>query len=239
MSKKKSEDTAIATIEPYAIMTMEQSYLQSVIKENLGQDRLDVNDLDLVKMPSGGSPVWTLPGIDRERAAESFSGIIIHVLNNRVYWQKAFTGEQNPPDCFSSDGMVGYGNPGGACDACPLAQWGSAVEGNGQDCRLKRLLIILTQDSILPIVLRLSPTSIGASKKYFVRLAGKTTPYSAVVTKFGLEKDKSAGGISYSKATFEVERALEAEEIARVRQYQIAIRPILEKTRIVQEAHDE
>lgn len=239
MSKKKNEETALAVIEPYAIMSLDPSELKATISENLGQDRLDVSDLDLVKMPSGGAIAWTLPGIDRKRSVETFSGIIIHVLTQRVYWQKAFTGEQNPPDCFSSDGMIGTGTPGGACDTCPLSQWGSAEKGNGQACRQNRLLFILTEDSILPLVLRLSPTSLGPAKKYFVRLAGKTTPYSAVVTRFGLKEEKSGGGIAYSSATFEVERILEPDEIAKIRQYQQGIRPILEKTRIPQTPHED
>jgi hypothetical protein len=46
----------------------------------------------------------------------------------------------------------------------------------------------------------LPPSAIGAVKKYFLSLASRGVPYSAVVTRFSLVPDKSSGGISYSLA---------------------------------------
>jgi hypothetical protein len=233
MAKLKQEDS-IAVIEQYSVLTLATEELKSVIADNMGQDRLEVTDLDLVKMPSGGSLAWTLPTIEGEDAAKTFEGIIVHWKNQRSYYKDAFSGQSNPPDCFSSNGKLGIGTPGGDCEVCPLAQWGSAEKGNSQACRQNRLLFILRPESFLPLVLRLSPASIAASKQYFVRLAARNQSIYETVTEFGLVKEQSKDGIAYSKATFRPVRTLAAEETARFKAYKLAMTPILDRTTIIE-----
>jgi hypothetical protein len=237
MAKKEE---SIAVLEPaqiatsdYLALTLEPSSVATAIKENLGNDRLEAKDLDVVKIPAGGSLAWELPSLEGLQSVKEFSGIIIHWVQPRVFWESAFTGENNPPDCYSPDGIKGLGKPGGDCETCSFAQWGSGAN-NGQACRQNRQLFVLLPDAMLPIVVRLSPTSIAPCKKFFVQLASRSIPYSGVVTKFALEKDKSATNITYSRATFSIERKLEPEEYKRAQAFRAAIQPQLERAIILE-----
>ena len=88
-----------------------------------------------------------------------------------------------------------------ACATCPFNQFGS--KGQGKACRNGIRLYLLRSGEILPLVLSVPPTSIRNLSNYVAkRLVAKGKRLDAVITKVALKKDKSAGGITYSKMTF-------------------------------------
>ena len=219
----------VANVDQYAVLEMDTQDLQEIISENLGGESLSPSDLDRVKIPSGGGTTWTIPDIDGERDEREIEGVVVFWKNVRAYWETEYDGSNNPPDCYSDDGDVGIGNPGGRCSQCPLSQWGSDSKGGkGQECKQMRLMFVLQETSLLPLVIVLPPTSLANSKKYFLRLASAGVPYWGVTTKFTLEKDKSEGGIMYSKATLSAGAKLSPEARAKVKTYADSLRPALQ-----------
>jgi hypothetical protein len=80
-------------------------------------------------------------------------------------------------------------------------------------------IYIVEEDNAFPVLLALPPTSTGNWKDYMKRLAGKMKSVYGVVTKVKLEKDKSEGGISYSKAAFSKAEDLSREEKRAIKAY--------------------
>lgn len=233
--------TELIPVEEYAAITMPQADLMEVIRENLGGETISEFDLDRVKMPSGGGRTWSVPTLDGEEDKREVEGVIVYYRDARSYWSTPFEGGSEPPDCSSPDAQFAQGDPGVSvptdphgrliCAQCPHSQFGSAEgDSNAQACRLGRLLFLLTPETLLPLVVALPPTSVQFAKRYFLRLASRAVPYSGVVTKIGLDKTKSGGGIEYSIATFSMGARLEGEQLERIRAYAAELRPAFERT---------
>ena len=182
---------------------------------------------DKVKIPSGGG--LSLEVIDDNGEAKPASELVGVVLDHypiNAYWEGKYTGENNPPDCSSMDGITGFTKDDTAfeypikCKDCPKNQWGSDPEGGkGKACKNMIRIYIVEEGNAFPVLLALPPTSTGNWRDYMKRLAGKMKSIYGVVTKVKLEKDKSEGGISYSKATFSKADELRPEERQAIKAY--------------------
>jgi len=208
--------------------------LATLIRENVGGTTVSPFDLDRVKIPSGEAISWAVPGLRGEESVKEIQGIIISFKDTRGYWKGKFTGGNAPPQCISDDGQTGRGDPGGKCEVCPLAQFGSDDEERGQACKATRLLFLMREADIIPLVLALSPMSIGPSRKYFLRLTSGGYPYYSCVTGISLEPAKNKGGITYAKAVFRMIRLLTDEELQKVQAVGLALRDVFTKHTIVQ-----
>ena len=214
--------------ETYMALRGQATNVLDAVKENIGNDRITDRDLDRVTMPLGGGLAWTVPTLEGEDSAKSLDGIIVHWTSPKAYWATGMeVGGNTPPDCSSSDGETGYGDPGGDCYDCPLNQWGSATGGAGKACKEKRMLFLLRPDDLLPIVVQAPSTSIQPMRRYLLRLASQGLPYWSVVTSLGLEKASSATGIAYSRITPRSSGPVPEEQRARLAEYVAAIRPII------------
>ena len=71
---------------------------------------------------------------------------------------------------------------------------------------------MLQEDELIPTVLRVPPSSIKELKQFLLRLAKKGLRLSHVASVLTLERDKSAGGITYSKIKFAAADALTPEQ---------------------------
>lgn len=203
----------------YKALTVPAEQLTKFLIANIGEQGLKPSDLDKIKVPAGGGIAWEVPTLKGPETVNVLEGIVLAFKDVRAYWATKGTGN-NPPDCSSSDSITGVGTPGGFCHKCPLAQFGTAVDekGNpskGQACKSMRVLLFLRQDDMIPMVISLPPTSIQASKKYFLRLVANGFPFYGVTTQLRLEKSKNASGTVYSQATLAMGRALEPDEVAK------------------------
>jgi hypothetical protein len=211
--------------------------VQAAIAENIGVGGITEFDFDRIKIPAGGGLAFNVTTLEGEDSEKTITGVIVLARDARAYWQKSLDegGGNQPPDCHSNDGIVGIGTPGGDCAKCSFAQFGSdtkvvngaTVQGRGQACKAIRQLFLLRNDSLLPVVLALPPTSLKAAKQYMLRLAGQGVPYWAVVTKIGLEQTQNAGGIKYSKATFAFAGMLSDDQKAKAKQYSDMLKPLV------------
>src|SRR5690606_3431853 len=218
----------------YAVMELPAAELAEIIAANLGGEGITQFDLDRVRIPAGGSTTWSIPTLDGEEETRVLEGIIIHFTTPRAYWKTPFdeSGGGTPPDCSSEDGIVGVGNPGGDCSTCPLSKFGTAKNRRGQACKQMRLLFMLREDSLLPIVVVLPPMSLRPARQYFLRLASQRQAFYSVITRIELERDRNQDGIPYSRAKFSVGGYLPPEKADFVKRLSERMRPIFETVTI-------
>lgn len=182
-----------------------------IIKENLKHQPMSLDLFDIVKSPSGGSTVFSVPGLAGDDAAKELTGIILDYTTPRAYWDTPDPVEGTPPVCLSQDSIISH--DGKACARCPYNDFGSKDgESNAKACKESVLLFLLRPNNILPLLVRIPVTSKGRFMKYMARLVGTLTPISGVVTKISLEKATSKSGKPYALFNFEAVSVLSPEE---------------------------
>jgi hypothetical protein len=221
--------TAIMKVADYRVLTIAPEHQSKLIEANLGPQAI-VGEMDLarVRMPSGDTMRFTMPGIGKTDLVETFTGVVIYNKIVRLYWETEYgKGPTTPPDCSSDLGFVGIGNPGGNCQDCPLKQFSD--DRSPPPCSERRVIFILTPTVFLPIVLSLPPTSLKAGNKYFRDLmANGLFPWS-VSTKFGLSPDRNAGGITFGRVTFEAAELLTPGVVEKFEAINEQLRPHFEQ----------
>jgi hypothetical protein len=227
--------TELARIEPgsYLALRDDPAEIQAIIEENLGGQDVGEFDLPRIKVPSGGGSVWEVPTLGGIEPQKTLTGIVVYFKSTRAYWTREQDGNE-PPACRSDNAIIGIGEPGGPCKTCPLAQFGTAIddEGNaapGQACNQKELWFMLLPGSFLPVVVALPATSLKAAKQYRVGMLGSAgLRLPSVVTSLALESDKNGKGKAYSKAIPSVAGMLEPAEVERAVEYASSLRPIFD-----------
>ncbi len=173
---------------------------------------------DRIRIPAGGSTAFEIPGDNDEmEMVKEIRGVILLHHPAYAYYRDKYQGGSNPPDCGSFDGVWGKGDPGGMCAGCPYNQFGSG-EGQAKACKNRRMLYILMENEMFPLVLSLPTGSLKEFTKYLKRQLSRGRKLSQIVTKISLKKASSASGIAYSQAVFSFERALNPDEKAAVGQ---------------------
>ena len=189
-----------------------------IIKQNLKNQPLSFQLFDTVKAPSGGSTVFTVPGISGDEIEKSISGIILDYTMPRAYWETPDPVEGTPPTCYSKDSLVSF--DGKACCRCPFNDFGSRNgESNAKACKESVALVMLRPGNIMPIIVRIPVSSKVIFQRYLTRLIGRMLPVSGVVTKITLEKTTNKAGQPYSVYIFEAVEVLSPEETARAKAF--------------------
>jgi hypothetical protein len=219
--------TLPALVEHFAIMSIDPKELREIVRENIGES-LSRLDLPTVRVPTAGGLSWTVPDVEGEVSEKTLRGIVIYQTVARGYWAETFdaSGGGTPPTCHSNDGRTGVGTPGGECAKCPLNQWGSDRRGgNGKACREMCLIFLLRENTVLPMVVVMPPTSLKPARDYFTKLTMRPLHYFGVMTEIGLAPERSHAGIKYSKATFKMVEVFTPEQVARLKAYREALIP--------------
>ncbi len=191
----------LITISPPSLRAVE-----ALMEATAGDEPLSASDLPIVKMPASGSQIWEVPSGDGVDPVKEISGILLHHQSVRSYWIKeAGDGDNSPPDCASSDGSVGVPNTtekvayGGACEECPMSQWGSSTKSpNGKACKQMKNVFLLQEGKVLPLLVRIPPSSLRTLRQYLILLASEDKRPWDVVTTLSLEKAQNATGQVYS-----------------------------------------
>jgi hypothetical protein len=209
----EQEGASAALPERYTSGTATQ--LAEIMEANMG-GKLSIVDLPKVTIPAGGSQFWTLPSPRGEEAGKTISGVIVGTQTNRAYWPDAMgEGESALPLCSSTDGVFGSNpdvSPSCLCSTCPQARWGSAEafkgrKTNAQACRQFEVVLLLQPGKMLPLVVRLAPTSAKALRQYMASISADGVSSWSAVTEIGLTKI-TQDGVDYSQATFRLVRQL-------------------------------
>lgn len=147
-----------------------------------------------------------------EKVVRTFKALIVHIEPNRVYWKDPIgTGEgKNFPDCFSRNLEEPEPLPEDAqpispkCASCPMNQWGSDVdkEGNarrGKACKEVRRIFFVPEGHLLAHVMTIPPTSLKPLRSYLSALTDKKVSVNTVLTEFKLNNVENREGITYSE----------------------------------------
>ena len=189
-----------------------------IIRENLKNQPLSFQLFDLVKSPSGGSTVFSVPGLSGDEAERELTGIILVYTTPRAYWDTPVPVEGTPPTCMSKNSLIS--EDGKPCAHCPFNDFGSKDgESNAKACKESVLLFLLRPDSIFPLLVRVPVTSKILFLKYTTRLVSRLTPLSSVVTRITLEKATSRAGKPYALFQFDAVGILSPEEAAKAREF--------------------
>jgi hypothetical protein len=228
-------------VQNYAIMSFDKEAILEVIADNLGGESLKPSDLDMVKIPTGGATSWQdVPSPEGPQEVKEIRGIILAWNDSRAWFKEEFDGSEGKiPDCFSDDCKSGYFTTEDgelqvrSCTGCPLAEWGSKDGGRGQACKQNRNLYILQEGSILPTIVKLSPTSITPVKQYFLRLASQGLHYAGVVTSLGLTKVKKDGVPAFSQVVPQMVQRLTPEQTSQIKAVAELLKPMLTRVRVL------
>lgn len=203
--KKNNETTEMAVASGFAALS-NMAELNDPMMEDLAGMELT---FDRIKIPAGGSTAFEIPDGDGDdtQMVKDVTGVILLHHPAYAYYTEKYAGGSNPPDCGSFDGITGNGTPGGSCATCPYNQYGSG-DGQGKACKNRRMIYILMEGELFPMVLSLPTGSLKEFQKYVKRQLSKARKLSQIVTKISLRKATSNSGIAFSQAVFSFEREL-------------------------------
>lgn len=205
-----------------------------IIRANLKSQPLTLDLFDIVKSPSGGSTVFSVPGLSGDEPAKELTGIILDYTTPRAYWDTPDPVEGTPPVCMSQNSIISH--DGKSCALCPYNDFGSRDgESNAKACKESALLFLLRPNSIIPLLVRVPATSKPRFLKYSTRLLSTLTPISSVVTKITLEKATSKGGKPYALFSFEAVDVLSLEEANLAKTYAQQFMEIVNAAQLVPE----
>ena len=226
----KKEDTQ----ENYAIATIQDpAEISNIIRENLGGLNISVRMLPNLHVPGGGGTSWEMPTVDGTLSLPEITGIIIATQPIRRFYRKSFneTGGGTPPDCYSPDGVNGYGDPGGNCMGCPNNRFIPGTDGvPTKPCSERQLIFMVMKDDILPVVVHAPVKSLANIQHYLINLTRVRKQIYSVYTTLSLERDKSQKGIAYSKIVPRRSGEVPPEQLPAVEAYAKAIKPFLVQT---------
>src|SRR5690606_33879575 len=240
----ENEITALATIENFAPAVLDGEAMM----EELGGLELT---FDRVKIPSGGGLAFEIPLDDDEvDTVKEIVGVIVDHRRVDAYWPAAFAGQRQPPACSSMDGKTGIAAPDAdvawsgrtqACAECPLNQWGSDESGGGgKACKNMVRIYIVREGDVFPLMLTLPPTSIRNWANYLAKrvLAKGLRPHQ-VVTRIGLKREQSRGGIAYSQANFKLVGVLPQDAQDKMAAYSQSIKRVTRGLSITSEDYED
>ncbi|MHC4621626.1 MAG: hypothetical protein ACYTEQ_28115 [Planctomycetota bacterium] len=225
-----AESKSVVKVEEFKIAKSNPDRIGMLFRQAAGETGINpITDLQQVRIPAGGGTAWSVPTLQGESMLKEITGLIVHHHAARSYWPMGIdeSGGQSPPQCVSHDGIAGLGIPGGTCNVCPLAQFGSDRRGRGQACKQMTWMYILQESSLMPLLVSIPSTGIKAARQYILALAGNgLAPYEAV-TSIGLERTKNADGVQYSRPTFRFVEEIPEKMQAVVEEYAYALREYL------------
>lgn len=224
---------------------------------------LRLADLTRIKVPSADFSRLMVPDDDGEpQPTPELRGIPVAMASRRSWWPDT-NPSGKPPECSSRDlengeGRYGPGseeNPTGKCESCPMSQIGSMKlidsrrEGNASACKEQRLLFLLTDRELLPLMLIVPPGSLQNHKRFGVGLAkravmgpvrpelGKSSTgrpqrasaWMAVEIGVSLEQKTNDTGQAYNALVFKQVRKLTREEAEVISVYGMQVDDMIRK----------
>lgn len=189
--------------QKFNLVTLTRELKEAIAEE---MDGLGTIPFERAKIPSGGGLAFELPGETEDEPVMStdLTGVILHHHPVNAYWDEQYSGGNEQPDCSSYDGKQGVERETGEihdCSKCSHNQFGS--KGTGKACKNIHRCYILQEGNPVPIILALPPTSLKYIRDYIgKRILLKGLRCFDAVTKITLKKEKSADGITYSRAAF-------------------------------------
>lgn len=223
---------------PYQLLRMEPADLQELVGDALAPgETLGMGDLKRIAWPGAGATTWEVPSSRGAQPVKELDGIILVAHTTRGWWRDSYagqSGEDARPDCRSFDGVTGEGEPGGACLACPLNEWGTGEDekGNkteGKACKERRVLFVLPPKGVLPLVVSVPPASLRPLKQYRIALMDEGLNLQRVVSRLKLTAEEKQGVGKYAVLTIEMVGELDDDAFAAVRRFSTLVAPSMRR----------
>ncbi len=220
-------------ITPYAAFESSRTELR---KENMGDSTsLSFDDIDEIEVPTGGDTTFVIPSAKGDTRLETIKGIIIAWHDRRTKYTTEYDpGNESAPACYSTDGHVGLGEPGGQCSECPDSKWDN--EKGGFPCGTKKVLYFIPEGRLLPLRMELKSAALGRSqdrkvgknyKAYTKQLTDEGVAYYAVVSQATARKDKSVNGRPCTRIDWAMVEPIPAQYMDGVMQYVHSMKALL------------
>lgn len=216
----------------------------AIMRQNLGDEAIREQDLVRVPTPLGGATQWAVEIDGNVSTCDELVGLCVGVGLRGELWPTPDPSEQRPT-IISHDLRVGYRVGDDLGDLRPevleryrtgdrtydwvgLANsqelgWGSARAGGAKRCKEKRLLALLRDGDVWPVIVSVGPGSLSTVIPFFKRLP--CFRYEAVVG-LKLRREKGSAGSPYSQIVPRLVGQLSPEqgEAARVAYYEPIMR---------------
>ena len=207
--------TSVKTIDYPALVP--NSRQVRIIEANLDGEPIREQDLVRVKTPAGGATKWTLSIGGNDETTDEVVGLLVGIAKRGVLWPSEDPTDQRPV-VVSNDLLVGYrvsDDLGGldpkaleryrvgdrrydwaALSTSPEFGYGSARGGAGKRIKESRILAILRDGDVWPVLVTVGPGSLQAWGKF--QKTGLPSFHYECVVGLRLEKVKSKAGQPYS-----------------------------------------
>jgi hypothetical protein len=188
----------------------------AILRANLNGEPMSERDLVKVRTPLGGGTTWSFDFNGNEETCDEIVGLLVAVGKRGVLWPQDDPSDMRPV-LISHDLKVGHrvGNDLGSIDPDALEKfrtgddtydwvalsgskefgYGSARNGAGRKAKESRILAILREGDVWPLLVTVGPGSLAGLAPFMKRLP--CFPWEAVVG-LRLEKTKSKAGQPYS-----------------------------------------
>lgn len=212
--------TTIATVTEGKLIDLPalraDSRQMRIIEANLDGEPMQEQDLVRVKTPSGGGTKWLVPVNGNDEPCDEIVGLCVGIAKRGVLWPQDDPTDQRPV-IVTNDLLVGYrvSDDLGTIDpkalekyrvgdrrydwvalsSSPEFGYGSARGGAGKRCKESRIVAILREGDVWPILVTIGPGSLRGWLPFAKRMP--SFHYECVVG-LRLEKAKSSGGQPYS-----------------------------------------
>jgi hypothetical protein len=208
--------TAIATVKTIDYPAFSpNSRLARIIESNVGGGAMRETDLVRVKNPLGGATKWTLDVNGNQETCDEIVGLLVAEAKRGTLWPSEDPTEQRPV-LISNDLLVAYrvSDDLGTIDPKALEKyrigdrrydWAALSagpefgfgggKGAGKRAKESRILAVLREGDVWPVLVTVQPGSIGAWGPFRMRLP--CLHHEAVIG-LRLEKAKGASGQPYS-----------------------------------------
>jgi hypothetical protein len=239
MAKTKEEPTGLAIIPKDSFLGLAsgngdmRAALDSLAEAG---ESLGPGDLIRVPMPTGGGTTWEIPSLTGEpESAKEITGVLVYYQKCGILWPSEDFAEGSMPVLRSwdlvtaeqigpiPDDMAAVMEPYRIderhfrWDSLPYNQFGTGKEGNGKRCKEQRMLFLLRQGDVFPILVTCQPGSLKAVTGFIKRLPMSGIQYWQAVVSLGLEKTQNASGKPYSRIVPRLAGKLSAVDAATVK----------------------
>jgi len=177
----------------FSMISADNSSVLEAMKNNLKTEEITRRDMfTLIPNPSGGDEEWTIETPIGKQTFESFDAIILSIGSERAFYEGEYEeGNTEPPQCSSTDGVIGQGTPGGRCAACENSKFGP--DGEIPICSQKKPLYLLIPEvnPVMPVILNVTGPSFKTLKTFNVGLMQYGVNTFDIMVKLSLRKGKT------------------------------------------------
>lgn len=235
------KDSILALRDPDVMQDM-QDAMQSAMESGVGgsMEKMFIR----VKTPAGGGTQWTIQHPSGPENVNVIRGILVGVFPRGVLWptqddaakgtrpvlktddlKTAYQVGDIPDDMIDvleqyrrEDGTWDWEElTGGKYPDSPFG-WGSGKKGVGKRAHDQRVLFILRENEVMPLMIVIQPGSLKSILDFLATIPSQAIPAWRAVVELSLRATESKGGIEYSEIVPRLVGKLDRENGAAIKQ---------------------